>query len=395
LVDNLPSELAEGKRRMKHLTACACIILLNTTLHASSTPAISQVFAFFCNQGFTSCPDGFDPAVGPIQLSNGFLYGTTWWAGQGNANAGGTVFAASTSGKIKVLHTFQPGSNGKFLNGENPVIAFVRGADGDLYGVTESGGAHSFGVFYKITPTGTFQVLYNFCSLSGCPDAPGKIVLGFDGNFYGVTTNMVFRLTPQGAWSSLYTLTSTDGTAQTLIQGADGNFYGTAFYGLEQGRIFQVTPSGQFTILYTLPQFKNITTSLVQASDGNFYGGTSYGTVFQFTSAGQFTDIATLTAAEGPTPTFLLQASDGNLWGLCRNGGSAPDRPGTVFAVSTTGTVLASAEFSCASTGCNPEQMTQGADGKFYGVAITGGRAASNPLGTLFRIDAGLTTRVN
>ena len=380
---------------MKHITAFACIVLLNTTLHASSTPAISQVFAFFCNPGFTSCPDGFDPAVGPIQLSNGFLYGTTWWAGQGNANAGGTVFAASTSGKIKVLHTFQPGSNGKFLNGENPVIAFVRGADGDLYGVTESGGAHSFGVFYKITPTGTFQVLYNFCSLSGCPDAPGKIVLGFDGNFYGVTTNMVFRLTPQGAWSSLYTLTSTDGTAQTLIQGVDGNFYGTAFYGLEQGRIFQVTPSGQFTILYTLPQFKNITTSLVQASDGNFYGGTSYGTVFQFTSAGQFTDIATLTAAEGPTPTFLLQASDGNLWGLCRNGGSAPDRPGTVFAVSTTGTVLASAEFSCASTGCNPEQMTQGADGKFYGVAITGGRAASNPLGTLFRIDAGLTTRVN
>lgn len=380
---------------MKYVLTAFSVFLLAASSYATSGPTISQVFAFFCNQNFTSCPDGFDPALGPIQLSNGILYGTTWWAGQGNANAGGTVFAANTSGKIKVLHTFVAGSNGKYANGENPVLGFVLGSDGNFYGVTESGGAYGFGVFYKISPTGSFQVLYNFCSVSGCPDAPAKIILGFDGNFYGVTGSVLFRLTPQGGWSSIYTFNpSTDGTAQSLIQGADGNFYGTSVYGIETSRVFEVTPSGQFTVLYTLPQFETVTTNLVQASDGNFYGGTNFGHIFQLTPAGDYTAIATLTAAQGPTATFLLQASDGNLWGLSQDGGIAPDRPGTVFAVSTTGAVITSTPFSCSNTGCKPEGMSQGADGKFYGLAISGGKASSNPLGTLFKIDAGLATRV-
>ena len=369
----------------------ATLVILVSTSLASSTPTITQLFAFSCNQNFTSCPNGFDPALGPIQLSNGVLYGTTWWAGQGTSNAGGTVFGITTAAQIKVLHTFQPGTNGSFPNGENPVLGFVRGSDGSFYGVTESGGANKFGVFYKLSTGGAFRVLYNFCSLPGCPDAPGRIILGSDGNFYGVSSTTIFRLTPQGVWSSIYVLNSTtDGTASTLIQGADGNFYGTGTIEPEAGTIFRVTPTGQFTILYQLPDFETITSNLVQASDGSFYGGSSYGAVFQFTLAGQFTNIAQLTQAEGPTPTFLLIASDGNLWGLCESGGTAPDRPGTVFAVSPTGTVITSAEFNCASTGCNPEGMTQGSDGKFYGVAITGGKAATNPLGTVFKIDAGL-----
>lgn len=372
-------------------TLLATLILFAPASNAASSLTISQLFAFSCNQNFTSCPDGFEPALGPIQLSNGALYGTTWWAGQGSANAGGTVFGLTISGQVKVLHTFQPGTNGNFINGENPVLGFVKGNDGNFYGVTESGGAHKFGVFYKLSPSGAFHVLYNFCTLSGCPDGPGKIILGSDGNFYGVNSTTIFRLTPQGVWSLVYALNSTtDGTASTLVQGADGNLYGTGTVSLLAGTIFRVTPAGQFTILYQLPDFENTTSNLVQASDGNFYGGTSLGHVFQFTLAGKFTDIAQLTAAEGPTPTFLLQASDGNLWGLCENGGTAPDRPGTVFAVTITGTVIASTEFSCASTGCNPESMTQGADKKFYGVAITGGKAATNPFGTVFSIDAGL-----
>ena len=377
---------------MKYIASVlASLIVLVPLSAANSTPTISQVFAFSCNQSFTSCPDGFDPALGPIQLSNHVLYGTTWWAGQGTSNAGGTVFGVTTSGQIKVLHTFQPGTGGNFLNGENPVLGFVKGSDGAFYGVTESGGANKFGVFYKVSPSGVFKVLYNFCTLAGCPDAPGRIIAGSDGNFYGVTSSTIFRLTPQGVWSLVYALNSTtDGTASTLIQGADGNFYGTGTQEIEAGTIFRVTPAGQFTILYQLPNGETITSNLVQATDGNFYGGTSYGTVFQFTLAGQFTDIAHLTQAEGPSPSFLLQASDGNLWGLSESGGIAPDRPGTVFAVSLSGSVITSAAFTCASTGCNPESMVQGSDGNFYGLAIKGGHAATNPLGTVFKIDAGL-----
>src|SRR5690348_2082153 len=99
---------------MKKLASLLASLLLFATISgASSAPTISQVFAFSCNQNFTQCPYGFDPALGPIQLANGVLYGTTWWAGQGTANAGGTVFGLTNAGQIRVLHTFEPGLNGK------------------------------------------------------------------------------------------------------------------------------------------------------------------------------------------------------------------------------------------------------------------------------------------
>ena len=72
----------------------------------------TQVVAFFCNQNFTSCPIGFDPTLAPIQLSDGNLYVATWWAGQGSANAGGTVFRTAPSGQGFVVHTFQASSIG-------------------------------------------------------------------------------------------------------------------------------------------------------------------------------------------------------------------------------------------------------------------------------------------
>jgi hypothetical protein len=82
-----------------------------------SSPAISQVVAFWCNQNFTSCPIGFDPTLPPIQLSDGNLYVATWWAGQGSSNAGGTIFRTAPYGQGIVIHTFQSSSiSGGFPN---------------------------------------------------------------------------------------------------------------------------------------------------------------------------------------------------------------------------------------------------------------------------------------
>lgn len=370
------------------LTLLASLFLVTVALAEPSLP-ISQVFVFLCNNSFSRCPDGFDPANGPIQLSDGSLYGTTWWAGQGNSSNGGTVWKVTTSGQPTVLHTFSPSSDGTFTDGENPVIGFAAGTDGSLYGVTESGGANKAGVFYKVTPSGNFTVLYNFCSLAGCPDGPGAIVLGNDGNFYGAEFETIFRLTPQGDWSLVYSLNpTTDGTAKTLMQGSDGNFYGTGLLAEESGTVFQVSPTGQFSILYHFPNFNYTTSNLVQATNGNLYGGATSG-IFQLTTSGVFKTIVQLTQAQGPTATFLMQASDGNLWGLSVNGGTAPNRPGTVFAVSTTGTVVTSTEFKC-TLGCDPGSMIQGSDGNFYGNAIAGGTGKGHALGTVFKIAAGL-----
>ena len=383
---------------MRSVLAClVCLFLAMVCLAQTpdSTPTISQVFAFYCNANFTSCPYGMDPTLSPLQLANGNLYGVTWWAGQGNPNAGGTVWKVTTAGKASVVHTFQPNVAGKFPRGENPVIGFVQGSDHNLYGISESGGTTNQGVMYKQLPTGRFQVLHNFCTGS-CADIQGPIILGKDGNFYGVQVSgtAIFKITPLGAYSVVHTLDAeTEGRAGILIQGKDGNFYGTGSIGSaceERGTVFKMTPSGTFTILTTFGQLEFAGDTLVQASDGNFYGAVG-SSIFQLKPSGAVTTIYNLQGEDGYSVVQMQQASDGNLWVLTSDGGPQPERTGAVFAVTTGSTNVAEAYFNCASTGCSPAGMMQASDGAFYGIGAQGGHAAGqNPLGTVFKIDAGL-----
>jgi uncharacterized repeat protein (TIGR03803 family) len=372
------------------LVFAATLLLAAASIAQPSSPTISQVLAFWCNSNFTQCPNGFDPTLAPIQLSDGNLYVVTWWAGQGNPNAGGTVFRAAPSGQGFVIHTFQPTTpSGGFPNGEHPVIGFAQGTDGNLYGVTEQGGAYNSGVMYKLARNGSFQVLYNFCSLSGCPDGPGPLTLAKDGNFYGGEFHTIFRITPQGSWSLLHALDPTkEGTAGALIQASDGNFYG-AGWNNAKGTIFQVTPAGNFTILYQFQLGEGVSSNLVQASDGYIYGATNEsgsGTgIFRISLSGNLTFIHQMTDGEGYSPIQLLQASDGNLWGL------SDFRNGSFFAVTLGGASITSGAFTCNSTGCQPQGMIEGRDGNFYGTAIMGGTAPGNPEGTVFKIAAGLS----
>ena len=67
-----------------------------------------------------------------------------------------------------------------------------------------------------------------------------------------------------------------------MIQGLDGNFYGTTYAGGGQGlgTVFRVTPSGALTTLYSFAgsiDGGNPLGGLVQASDGNFYGTAATG----------------------------------------------------------------------------------------------------------------------
>lgn len=378
-------------------TVLACLTLVSASL-AGTTPTISQVFAFSCNSDYSSCPDGMYPTLAPIQLADGNFYGVTWWAGAGGANAGGTVWKVTPAGLARVVHTFLPNKVGQYPKGENPVIGFAEGADHNLYGVTESGGSTNQGVMYKQTSTGGFKVEHNFCTGS-CTDIQGPIIRGKDGNFYGIQSGggVIFRITPLGVWRKVYTLDpSKDGWATTLMQGSDGNFYGTGETGTpcdRQGTVFKFTSSGQFSILYDFPARSFIGGNLVQASDGNFYGALENGqtTIFRITPAGSMTLLYQLQSTEGYSVVSLMQASDGNLWGLTTDGGPQPARPGAVFAITTNGSHVADAAFDCASTGCTPSGMIQGSDGAFYGNAISGGSAPGrNPEGTLFKIEAGL-----
>src|SRR5260370_39978777 len=98
-----------------------------------------------------------------------------------------TVAAISSPAQnLKTLLSF----NG--TDGAEPTIVLVQGTDGNFYGTTGAGGANNAGTVFKITPAGALTTLYSFCSRPGCTDGTnpplnvnGGLVHATDGNFYG------------------------------------------------------------------------------------------------------------------------------------------------------------------------------------------------------------------
>jgi uncharacterized repeat protein (TIGR03803 family) len=386
---------------MKPVLACVAFFAYAVSGFAQTpaAPPITQLFTFYCEHSYSYCPRGFQPALGPVQLSDGNFYGTTWY-GDTNASAGGTVWQATLSGDVHALYTFTANGSGDYVDGSAPAIGLAAGANGNLYGITETGGAQDSGVFYSLTTGGSQQVLYNFCSLAGCADKAAPIVLGGDGNFYGITTSLVFRLTPEGVWSEIYNFNfpSTNEGVE-LIAGTDGNLYGISFshpfQTIAQASVFRLTTAGVYTALHTFPKLDRVS-ALTQSASGTLYGvfsGTKSG-IFQINSAGQF-KVLQNTAKGAFPPTQLVVGSDGNLYGLIVNSSAYPPYPGSVFAVSAQGKTIFSEELNCATVGCQPLSLMEANDGNFYGLTPVGGTAphGDTPNGTIFKVATGLKGR--
>src|ERR1022692_1591280 len=331
--------------------------------------------------------NGGNPAGSLIQGRDGKLYGTTFDGGS-NTNkiclgAGcGTVFKISARGVLTTLYSFC--SQTSCADGANPAASLVLGKDGNIYGITELGGATGSGTAFKITPGGTLTTLYNWCSQQVCADVAyvnlpetGSFVQATDGNFYGTNdtggaalAGTVFKLTPSGALTTLYSFCSqtacADGVYPTgLIQANDGNFYGTTQFGgaNRYGTVFRITPHGKLTTLYSFCSQTNCTDGsvpfapLVQAIDGNFYGtteagGTSTntlcggfcGTVFKMTASGALTTLynfcSLANCTDGASPAFsLVQATDGNFYGSTLGGNGVSQYGITVFRLIPTGSL--------------------------------------------------------
>jgi len=298
---------------------------------------------------FTGGDDGGYPRTGLIQGSDGNFYGTTY---DGGVFKSGTVFRITSSGTLTNLHSFTGGSDGGNKNGTGyPQAGLVQGSDSNYYGTTYGGGAFGYGTVFRITSSGTLTTLYSFtCGNDGAWPSPG-LTQGSDSNFYGVALGggafawgTVFRITSSGTLTTLYTFTGgSDGgmPLAALVQGRDGDFYGTtAFRGApNSGTVFRMTSSGTLTTLYSFTggtDGGNPAASLIQGSDGNFYGtmgqgGTSgYGTVFMMTSSGTLTNLHSFAGSDGKNPpAALVQGSDGNFYGTAFSGGGI--NGGTVF----------------------------------------------------------------
>jgi uncharacterized repeat protein (TIGR03803 family) len=356
--------------------------------------------------------DGEFPESGLVQATNGDLYGTTQ---AGGAYGVGTIFKITPSGSLATLYSFcaQTGCT----DGGYPFAGLVEATDGDLYGTTAIGGANGWGTVFKITPTGTLTTLYSFCSRNPCADGAypeAGLIQATNGDLYGTTAQggtfgggTVFKITPSGTLTSLYSFCSPGGCADGekpsgLVQATNGDFYGTTFVGgaNSQGTVFKITPGGMLTTIYSFcsqslcADGENPVAGLVQGPSGELYGtassGGAYnsGTVFKITPRGSLTTIYNFCSQtgcpDGADPGVVLdQASSGNFYGTTAYGGVKD--AGTIFEITPNGRLTTLHSFDVSDAFANG--LVQATNGDFYGTTALGG---ANALGTLCRLSVGL-----
>jgi uncharacterized repeat protein (TIGR03803 family) len=192
----------------------------------------------------------------------------------------------------------------------------------------------------------------------------------------------------------------------SLVQGIDGDFYGTTSFGGAnyQGEVFRITPTGTVKTIYSFCSQATCNdgvapvAGLVLATDGSLYGTTpaggigEAGTIFKLSPGGKLTTIHSFctqnNCTDGVEPQAgLIQATDGNFYGTT-GGGS-----GTVFKITPQGALTTLYSF-CAQPNCSDGSeplagLVQGVDGNLYGTTYKGGNTAACPpygCGTVFKM---------
>jgi uncharacterized repeat protein (TIGR03803 family) len=328
----------------------------------------------------------------------------------------------ATAQTFTTLYSFTGGNDGYGPNG------LVLGRDGGFYGTTVNGGTNSAGTVFKINPSGTLTSLYSFTGTTDGANPAAGLVQGSDGYFYGTTQSggnpsdgppggTVFKIGTNGALTSLYSFTAStaagdnDGSAPKagLVQGSDGNFYGTTFGGGwlgpfmnigPNGIVFKISTHGNLTSYFfttpndtPMPVGANPAAGVVQGSDSFFYGTTqsggkgNAGTVFKFdpNATWPISILYSFTGGnDGGGPLAgLVQGSDGFFYGTTPDGGK--NSMGTVFKINPSEVLTTLYSFNSGNDGANPAAgLVQGSDGYFYGTTQIGGTNGGE--GTIFRI---------
>src|SRR5258708_5065837 len=387
--------------------------MIAVILSAMSTSTSAQETILY---NFSGGTDGSTALSTLISDASGNLYGTTEFGG---ASTFGTVFELSPQAgggwTQTVLHSFTAS------DGSNPWAAVIFDAAGNLYGTTRSGGIHSFGTVFKLSPQAgggwTQTVLHNFNATSTDGQDPiGGLILDSAGNLYGTTElggaygkGTAFELLPQagGAYREKVLHSFGNGTdgqipVATLMFDAAGNLYGTTAAGGTNGggTVFELSPQSgggwretrlaNFSAAGSNPNGPN--GAMVFDLAGNLYTTTYFGGFF---SGGAVVELSPKAGGgytakvihsfggtnDGLNPyAGLTLDSSGNLYGTTQGGFSSTGRSqGEVFELSPkTGggfseTVLYRFSTSGSDGGVPYGGVILDAAGNLYGTTSSGG----------------------
>jgi uncharacterized repeat protein (TIGR03803 family) len=249
---------------------------------------------------------------------------------------------------------------------------------------------------FRLTPAGDYTKLYTFSGNLTSPKA--SLIEAADGCLYGTTVGGAYRITTNGVFTTLFEFPGGQGGGfclAPLVQGTDGNLYGTTQGGepYNSGIVFQVTTNGVFTLLHQLTTRADgmgCNGTLLPARDGSLYGTTQFGgaygpgTIFKLGLNGIMSIIHDFNFSDGALPGALVQDLAGNLYGT-----TAPflrGGPGTVFRLTTNGTFTTIYSFTGGADGSQASgTLVYSTDGDLYGVTP----------GTVFRLTtAGTLTTI-
>lgn len=320
--------------------------------NAGTAFKISTAGTFSPLGSFVPADTGKAPVARLVNIGDGFLYGVT---SEGTGTAGdplGTVFKLDPAGGLSKVFAV-PGS------GTTPMRphALVSGEPNTLHVLGNSPG----GIWRVPLDGGTATPVF---TLTNSDDGifPESLIRGTDGFLYGVTSGTSFVDTTPG----------------------------------RQGTIFKIAPSGaDFAKIHDCDLATGVAPygAMVQGPDGSFYGTMSAGgqnsdgVIFRLQSNGSgYTVLHDIN--DHPTKADLLLASDGRLYGTSKSGGA--NLAGSIFRINPDGSGFQVIHTFNTANGAGPEAgLVQAADGNLYGVTTVGG---DHGKGTIFRIDLNLPT---
>jgi uncharacterized repeat protein (TIGR03803 family) len=240
-------------------------------------------------------------------------------------------------------------------DGSKPHGGLVPGGDGNEYGTTYVGGRDDDGVVYRMTPDGALTAIHAFNGRKASgPDA--ALLPGSDGFLYGTTaqnvaghTGSIFRISIDGRFETLHLFAPAEGgfVISELIESRDGFLYGTAVVGGDddRGTVFRISTSGAFERLVSFPVSGALgmypEAPLLEGDDGNFYGTTTQGgarddgTLFRMTPAGVLTVLHDFDIGSGgaaPSGRLVYAADHSAILGVTHAGGAHGDGTAWQFA---------------------------------------------------------------